>query len=80
MQQQLTELQNNLRNEVIEGSAGNGLVRILMNGEKEVQKVIIQPECTSDLEGLQDLLVAAFQDASKKIAAKQPAFPSGLLS
>ncbi len=72
MQAQLSQLKNEMQTTQIEGSAGAGLVTLVLNGEKELQKITIKPECVSDLEALQDLIVAAFQDASRKIDEKQP--------
>lgn len=79
MQQQLSQLKNNMQNTQVEGSAGAGLVTLILNGEKELQKITIKPECTSDIEALQDLIVAAFQDAARKVDAKTEN-TTGLLS
>ena len=53
----------------IEGSSGGGLVRIEMTGAKEVLSVRIDPSAVepSDLEMLQDLVLAAFRDASRQV-------------
>ncbi len=75
MQEQMSQLRGNLQNIMIEGSAGSGLVTVTLNGEKELKKIIIKPECLSDVEGLQDLIVGAFQDASRKVDAQQPSSP-----
>ena len=72
MQEQMGLIQSNLQNKQIEGSSGNGLVLITLNGEKELKKIIINPECLSDAEGLQDLILAAFQDASRKVDEEKP--------
>ena len=74
LQQQFAQIQDELKNLVIEGSAGGGLVKIQMNGEKEVLKVTIQPDCVDkeDIEGLEDLIRAAFHDALKKIEQETP--------
>jgi DNA-binding YbaB/EbfC family protein len=75
MQEQISQMRGNLQNTQVEGSAGSGLVTVTLNGEKELKKILIKPECLSDAEGLQDLIVAAYEDASKKVDAKQPASP-----
>lgn len=75
MQEQISQMRGNLQNTLIEGSSGNGLVIVQLNGEKELKKISIKPECLSDAEGLQDLIVAAFQDASRKVDAAQPSNP-----
>ena len=53
------------------GNSGNGLVTVVLNGEKELQEIKIKPECVDpqDLEGLQDLIRAAHQDAVQKVVA-----------
>jgi len=80
MQEQVSQMRSNLQNTLTEGSAGNGLITVILNGEKELKKIMIQPECVSDIEGLQDLIVAAFENASSKIDAQQPThnMPFGL--
>lgn len=69
MQDQMSQMKESLQNTLIQGTAGNGLVAITINGEKDLKKISINPECASDLEGLQDLILAAFEDASRKLAA-----------
>ena len=59
---------------LVEGSAGNGLVVVTLNGAKELKKILIKPECSSDVEGLQDLILAAFEDAASKLE-NQDAMP-----
>ena len=71
MQEQMTQMRDKLQNTLVEGSAGNGLVTITMSGDREVKKVLIKPECVTDVEGLQDLIAAAFADAAQKIEAQQ---------
>jgi hypothetical protein len=72
MQEQMTQMRDKLQSTLVEGSAGNGLVTVVLNGEKELKKITIKPETLSDVEGLQDLIVAAFEDAAQKQAASQP--------
>ncbi len=67
MRSQLGNVRNNLENTLVEGSAGSGLVKVTLNGAKDLKKIVIQPEAASDIEGLQDLIIGAFQDAQKKI-------------
>jgi len=71
MQEQFTQMKDNLRNTLVEGSAGSGLVTVTMNGEKELKKIAIKPECVSDVEGLQDLIIAACEDACAKLESQQ---------
>jgi len=66
MQERLQKQMNDLR---VEASAGGGMVTVVMNGQKQVQRVAIDPECVSkdDIEMLQDLIVAALNDAARKV-------------
>lgn len=73
MMQQAQAMQNKVQAELdalrVEGSAGGGLVRIEMSGTKEVLSVTVEPSAVdpADLETLQDLLLAAFRDASRQV-------------
>jgi nucleoid-associated protein EbfC len=62
MQKQLDEL-------VVEASAGGGMVSVKMNGQKHLYELRIDPEvfASQDLEMLQDLIVAAFNEASRRV-------------
>ena len=76
MQQQFGQMQEKLKNTTVEGSAGNGLVSLTLDGEKTLKKISIHPECVTDIEGLQDLIVAAFADAASKINSSKDSMPS----
>jgi nucleoid-associated protein EbfC len=62
MQQRMAELR-------VEGSAGGGMVKATMNGSKELLGVVIDKEAVdpNDVEMLQDLVVAAVNEASRKV-------------
>jgi nucleoid-associated protein EbfC len=62
MQQRMSELR-------VEGSAGGGMVKATMNGNKELLGVTIDKEAVdpNDVEMLQDLVVAAVNEASRKV-------------
>ena len=62
LQQQMAELR-------VEGNAGGGMVTVVVNGAKQVQSLKIDPEVVSkeDVEMLQDLIVAAINDAHRKV-------------
>ncbi len=77
MQEQLSQAKNKMETTLIEGSAGNGLVIVTLNGSKELKKIAIKPECASDVEGLQDLILGAFEDAYSKMEQQEsiPGFP-----
>ncbi len=81
LQQQFSQIQEEMKSLVVKGSAGNGLVQIEMNGEKEVLKVFIKPDCVdkNDVEGLQDLILAAFKDAEQQVKQQSSDSPMGNL-
>ena len=66
MQEQLQKQMTALR---VEGNAGGGMVTVLVNGAKQVQSITIDPEVVSkdDVQMLQDLIVAAINDAQRKV-------------
>lgn len=76
MQEQMSLAKQNLENTAVEGKAGNGLVTVTLNGTKDLKKIVIKPECVNpnDVEGLQDLILAAFEEAAAKIDAQAPSF------
>lgn len=74
MQEQLSQLQKQMEDSEATGSAGNGLVVITLNGQHEIKKIQIKPECVDpeDIDGLQDLIRAAHKDALKKLEEQNP--------
>jgi DNA-binding YbaB/EbfC family protein len=68
MEQQFGLMRQELKNKRFTGSAGNGLVTIVLDGEKEICELKIKPECVdvNDLEGLEDLIKAAHQVAAEQ--------------
>jgi nucleoid-associated protein EbfC len=68
LQQQMVETQEALGNETVEGSAGGGMVTVVMTGHYKVQSVKINPEVVNaeDVELLQDMVVAACNEAVEK--------------
>ena len=72
MMQQAQQMQENLQRQLkqtkVEATAGGGMVSVVMNGVKEIQSLTIDPEVVSrdDVEMLQDLIVAAINDAHRK--------------
>lgn len=67
LEEQMAKMQEELQNKVVIGSAGGGLVKVTMSGEKELKKIEINPETLSDAEGLQDLIMGAFEEAYKQL-------------
>lgn len=69
MQEQMSQLKEQQTQKTVEGTAGGGLVTVTLNGEKNLKKILIKPECVNpnDIEGLQDLIFGAFEDALSKL-------------
>jgi len=73
MMQQAQQMQERLQKQMgelkIEATAGGGMVTVVVNGHKHVQAITIDPEVVSkdDVEMLQDLIVAAINDAHRKV-------------
>ncbi|EJP31071.1 MULTISPECIES: YbaB/EbfC family nucleoid-associated protein [Selenomonas] len=84
MQNEMKKMQDDLKRRTVEVSSGGGAVKIVMDGEKQVQSLIIAPAAVDpeDIEMLQDLLSAAFNEATKKVddmmAAEMGKLTSGL--
>lgn len=64
-QAKMAELQDQLREETVEASAGGGTVRVVMSGDLQVRSVEIDPEAVDpdDVELLQDMVTAAVNEA-----------------
>jgi len=74
MQDQFMKMQEKMKDLEITGSAANGLVEVTMNGDNVVTKVKINPECVDpeDVEGLEDLVKAACNNAQEKLKKESP--------
>jgi DNA-binding YbaB/EbfC family protein len=66
MQQRLLEAQQSLANETVSSTVGGGAVSVKMNGQQKVLEVKISPEALQDVEMLQDLVLAAVNDAIER--------------
>ncbi len=69
MQENMRRMQEQLGTIEVEGLSGSGMVKITMTCKHEVRRVGIDPSLTSDREMLEDLLVAAINDAARKAEA-----------
>jgi len=69
MQSKMAELQEKLAGHELEGQAGGGMVRVTVNGKNEVKSVKIEPSLLepNEAEVLEDLILAAFNDARGKV-------------
>ena len=81
MQETMKKAQAELAELEVTGESGAGMVKVTLNGHHEAKKVIIEPKLLSeDKDMLEDLLVAAVNDAVRKIAARSQEKYSGLMS
>ncbi|MEQ1948919.1 MAG: YbaB/EbfC family nucleoid-associated protein [Bryobacteraceae bacterium] len=83
MMQQAQKMQQRMQEEValirVEGTAGGGMVTIKMDGHKNVIGVKIDAEVAGDAEMLQDLVLAACNEATKKVDEETKTKMSGML-
>ena len=80
-QQMQERLQKQMADLKVEGNAGGGMVTVVVNGAKQVQSLRIDPEVVSkeDVEMLQDLIVAAINDAQRKADEEMAQKMGGML-
>jgi hypothetical protein len=80
-QQMQERLQKQMAELKVEGNAGGGMVTVVVNGAKQVQSLKIDPEVVSkdDVEMLQDLIVAAINDAQRKADEEMSRNMGGML-
>ena len=78
MQERLQKQMADLR---VEATAGGGMVTVVINGAKQLQSITIDPEVVSkdEVEMLQDLIVAAVNDANRKVDEQLGQSMSGML-
>ena len=69
MQGMMKQVQQMLAETKVEATAGGGMVTVAMDGQKRILRMTIEPEVVSqnDVEMLQDLIVAAVNDAQSKV-------------
>ncbi|MEO5346877.1 MAG: YbaB/EbfC family nucleoid-associated protein [Magnetococcus sp. YQC-9] len=69
MQAKMAKMQEELGALVLTGHSGGGMVQVVMNGKQEVMRVRIDPSVAGgeDIEMLEDLVAAAFNDAQRKV-------------
>ena len=80
-QQMQEQLQKQMAELKVEGNAGGGMVTVTVNGAKQVQSLTIDPEVVSkdDVEMLQDLILAAINDAQRKADEAMSQQMSGMM-
>jgi len=85
MMKQAQEMQERLKKQMpemrVEATAGGGMVTVVVNGTKQVESIRIDPEVVAkeDVEMLQDLIVAAINDAGRKVDEQLGQSMSGLM-
>ena len=83
MMRQAQQMQDKLQQEIaqikVEATAGGGMVTVHMDGQKNLLSVKIDPEVAGDLEMLQDMVVAACNEAVKKVDAETKQKMGGML-
>jgi nucleoid-associated protein EbfC len=83
MMKQAQQMQQRMQEEIeqirVEASAGGGAVTVQMDGHKRCLGVKIDPDAAGDAEMLQDLVLAAFNEAHKKVEEQSQSKMSGML-
>jgi DNA-binding YbaB/EbfC family protein len=85
MMQQAKQMQERLQKQMadlrVEATAGGGMVTVVVNGAKQLQSITIDPEVVTkdEVEMLQDLIVAAINDAHRKVDEQLSQSMSGLM-
>ncbi len=69
MQEQMMKMQEEMENKTYEAAAGGGAVKVVLDGKRELKEVVLSPEVVDpdDIEMLQDLIVAAVNEAMRKV-------------
>jgi len=81
MQENMQKAQAELGNLEVTGESGAGMVKVVLNGRHEAKGVSIEPKLLGEDPGmLEDLVVAAINDAVRKIAARSQEKYAGLMS
>lgn len=78
LQEQFSKMQTQIQETEVTGTSGNGLVSITLSGEHELKNIKIKPECVDpeDIEGLEDLIKAAYKDAFNQLKNQTPKMPN----
>ncbi len=83
MMKQAQQMQQKMQEEIaaikVEGTAGGGMVTVQMDGLKNCLGVKIDPEVAGDVEMLQDMVMAAFNEAHRKVEAESQSKVGGML-
>jgi len=76
-----TRMQEQMARTRVESTAGGGMVKVVVNGAKHLESLVIDPSVVSkdDVEMLQDMIVAAVNDAHRKVDEQLGSSLSGLM-
>ncbi len=82
MQSKLAEIEDELAGQLVEGSAGGGMVTVVANGKQEIERITIEPDLLTldEADMLQDMIIAATNqalDASRELRAERMAALTG---
>lgn len=67
MQKQMSQMQEELKTKTVEASSGGGAVKVVINGEKMLESLIIDEDVLDDLEMLQDLVMTAVNEGMRQM-------------
>ena len=75
MQKQMQDMQDQLKKQTVDATAGGGVVKITMDGEKQVKGIVIDPAAVDpeDVEMLEDLITTCVNNALKQVDDAQAA-------
>ena len=85
LMKQAQEMQARMKEQMartrVESTAGGGMVKVVVNGTKHLESLVIDPSVVSkeDVEMLQDMIVAAVNDAQRRVDEQLGSSMSGLL-
>ena len=80
MQQDLQKAQADLARLEVTGEAAGGLVKVTMTGQNAVRRIQIDPSLLGDVEMLEDIVAAAFNDAVNRVAESRQEKMAGMTS
>ena len=81
MQAKMAKIQEDLGSKTVTGTAGGGVVEVIANGHQKVLSVTLKPEVVdpADVEMLQDLVLAAVNEAARKVDGAMQSTVGGML-
>ncbi len=78
MQEDMQKAQAEIANIEVSGESGGGMVKVIMTGRHDVKKISIDDTVMEDKEMLEDLVAAAFNDATRKVESASQGRMSGM--